>query len=335
MGIVRRNKSTVFGLNEDLAALATSIAEEAQLRATQVGDLTTMNVANADDLVSAINTLLLSVQETGGDSLQKAANLTDLEDKQAARTALELLTDTEIADRISSAQLALGTNFTVANITERDALEDLDDDDRVLVLDGGEGTWVQFKPIAFDAETGLATDWLTLMSEEVLQRVMSSAAIKAAYESNEDTNAYTDADKAKLDAIDATDLQLKSELVQDLDIDGENTTASPSAAAVRTYTDKAVAEGGALPKLETVVVASDQITLTEAPREGIAGILNFGCVRWLDTDGSSWDAPLIPTADPKVFVVSVDSTGQWEGNSVSVQYLYTPVVEEVPEEPVV
>lgn len=327
MAILRRNKSTIYGLNQELLDLAASIANETQTRAAEVGDLSTLEVVGVDNLTAAINALLTTVTENGADALSRSENLNDLDDKQAARTALELLTDTEIADRITQAQLALGTNFTVATIAERDVLEDLDNDDRILVLDGGEGTWVQYKPLTIDGETGLVTDWLVLMSEEVLQRVMSAAAIKAAYESNDDTNAFTDAQAAKLDGIDETDIQAKSALIQDLAVGGDDTANAPSAAAVRNYTQAQVAEGGALPKLETVVVTDNQVTLTEVPREGIAGILNFGTVRWLDTDGSSWDAPLIPTGDPKVFVVSADEVNQWDGNSVSVQYLYTPSAE--------
>jgi hypothetical protein len=54
-------------------------------------------------------------------------------------------------------------------------------------------------------------------------------------------------------------------------------------------------------------------------------ILNFSTVRHVDSNLVSWDIPVVvdPTdASGKTFVLSPDSTGQFDGKSVLVQYYY-------------
>lgn len=322
MAIVKRNKATIFGLPEELTQLAAAIAQETSVRQTQVGDMT--QLPDFTSLVEAYLYLSALGEETQENGLKKEANLNDLENKEEARAALLVLSESEVDERIEEAKIALGTNFTVDDIAERDALEDMDLQDRVFVRDTGDGTWGQFKPILIDPDTGAVTEWLTLMTESILQSVMSAPAIKAAYESNDDTNALSDANLAKLEGIDdVTDLLRAGELVQDLN-ESLSEVNPPSAKAVRDYTAVQVSQGGALPRIERVTVEGDLITLENEPRYGINGIMNFACVRYTDAQGSAYDAPVLPTEDGKVFRVAADTEGQWDGNDVVIQYLYTP-----------
>lgn len=91
----------------------------------------------------------------------------------------------------------------------------------------------------------------------------------------------------------------------------------------KSETDSAISAGGATPILESLVVASGAITLTYAPKAGINGIMNFATVRYVNANSVAFDAPVLATADAKVFNVSTDSAGQWDGNTVMVQYLYS------------
>jgi hypothetical protein len=328
MAILKRHKSSIAGLVSDLEAINQAIADEATARGTADGDLATLNTQAKSSLVAAINEVVGSVSDTAGAALQKSANLGDLQDAGIARTNLDVLSSTEVADQITAAQLNMGSNFNVANLTERDALADLDTADRVFVIDDGDGKWAMYKPTAFDEVTGLATSWTKLSDQDSLENSINGAAIKASYEGNDDTNAYTDADKAKVgllsvtQAIDLDDAVLKAGLAQDLAVAAPADNA-PSAAAVKTYADEAAKQGGSLPALESLVVAvGGQITLTNAPKGGLAGVMNFGTVRYMSAEGIAYDAPLVATADPKVFTISTDSANQWDGNTVQVQYLY-------------
>lgn len=329
MAIIKRNKSTIYGLNDHLAQLAQSISDETTARQTVTGDIANLTTTDKTNLVKAINEARQSAGDLATTAMLKSANLSDVESVETSRTNLNVYSTEEVDSAIEVARLALGTNFTVADIAARDAMVDLDGGDRVFVRDTGDGTWALYKPSEFDAETGAVTAWLVLYSQAQLENSATAEGIKEAYESNADTNAYDDAAKVKVDFISATeavdldDVQLRSALVQDIDATPLPDQA-PSAKAIIDFAQAAVAQGGGIPLMESVVVVGDEITLTSAPRGGVNGIMNFGTVRYMDENNSAFDAPVIATADPKVFVVSADSEGQWDGNTVKIQYIYTP-----------
>lgn len=95
--------------------------------------------------------------------------------------------------------------------------------------------------------------------------------------------------------------------------------------ALKAYIDNAAKAGGALPTLESVVVASDRIVLSHAPKGGIGGVMNFATARYIDNSGVAYDAQVLidnNDASGKTLIVSVDTSGEWDGKSVQVQYLY-------------
>lgn len=95
--------------------------------------------------------------------------------------------------------------------------------------------------------------------------------------------------------------------------------------ALKAYADNAASAGGALPTLESVVVAADRIVLSHAPKGGIGGVMNFATARYIDNNGVAFDAQvLIDNTDTtgKTLIVSVDTSGEWDGKTVQVQYLY-------------
>jgi L-lactate utilization protein LutC len=329
MAIIKRNKSTIYGLNDQLAQLAQGISDETTARQTVTGDLINLTTTDKTSLVKAINEASKSAGDLATEALYKAQNLGDLENVETARTNLNVYSSVEVDDAIEVARLALGTNFTVAVMAERDALTDLDGGDRVFVRDVGDTTWGLYKPVTFDEVSGAVTDWMLLYGQAQLENSATAEGVKEAYESNVDTNAFNDASKVKVDnitvsgTVDLDDAVFKADLVQDIETNPDATQA-PSADAVKTYAQAAVAQGGGIPLMESVIVVGDEITLTQEPRGGVNGIMNFGTVRYMDANNSAFDAPVIATADPKVFVVSADSEGQWNGNTVKVQYIYTP-----------
>jgi len=331
MGILKRDKSIIYGLSDDLQTLIDAINQAALDRAAADGDLQLLETTNTTDLVSAINSLLAGAESGSDASLKIDQNLADLQDVATARTNLSIYSIDEINNAIEAAKLDLGTNVVVATIAERDALMDLNTNDRVFVADSGDGTWATYKPTTFDAGTGAVTGWAPLMTQYSLEATISASALKTEYESNADTNAYTDAAKAKVDllsvtqAIDLDDVALKAELGQDLLSIGADATQVPSADAVTPYIRESVRLGGTTTLKETLTVTvSDTITLTYAPKGGVAGIMNFGTVRYTDINGVSYDAPLQSTATPNVFTLVLETSGEWDGFDVTIQYAHVP-----------
>lgn len=105
----------------------------------------------------------------------------------------------ERAADILAAQLALGTNYTVADNTARLALTGLTVGDKVFVSDDGDGKWAQYWVTAVTDGLGSTSTFEVVMDEDTYLNANTAASIKAAYESNLDTNAYTDAEKTLVD----------------------------------------------------------------------------------------------------------------------------------------
>lgn len=89
--------------------------------------------------------------------------------------------------------------YQVANIAGRNALDITKLNCSIFVTDDGDGKWAIYKPTTL----GVGATFIKTMDEDSLAAVMSAAQIKIAYESNADTNAFTNALKAKLDAFTA------------------------------------------------------------------------------------------------------------------------------------
>lgn len=310
MSILKRSKSTVLGLVDHLALINNNI-----------GVLSTLETEAKSSLVAAVNEVAaLAAEEVDLSGYVQIDNNLSEVDAEVARENLDVLSTQEIQDAIELAQLAMGTNFTVADLTERDGLANLDAADRVLVKDDGDGKWAIYSPEA--VVEGVVTEWVKLYDQDALENSISGPAIKEAYESNEDTNAFTDAEKAKLlVALVAEDIATALD-------ESATDEAVASAAAVVSYVDAAIdAMGPGLAiALEGLVVADGAITLTNAPVNGVQGVMNFGTVRYMDGD-AAFDAPVVATAEPNVFNVSTDTANQWDGHTVQIQYLYAPVTE--------
>jgi hypothetical protein len=119
-------------------------------------------------------------------------------DANTAGSIAKVLQDArDYADaEILSAKSVLGTNFSVTDIAARDALTDLTVGDSVFVEDTGNQRWAQFKVTAVDPVI-----FTKIMDQTILINAIDGPGVKAAYENNADTNAFTDALLNKLNGI--------------------------------------------------------------------------------------------------------------------------------------
>lgn len=311
MGILQRAKSTIYGLNSDLAALA--LADATELARAQAAEAA-LTQAVADEKQRA---------EAAEAALQAA-----VEAETAARVAAVLAEEVAREASIEAAKLALGTSYRVADRAERDALVQLTMNDTVRVLDDGDGKWVVYQPSAVDTG-GVATGWDVLMDADTYLNANTKEAIKSAYESNADTNAFTDAEQTKVGFISITKARDLDKLIQSNELIVDGTLANvtdvqiASAQAVKTFVAESVRVGGVVFKTESLVVAADKIMLAFAPKNGL--VFNFNTVRHVDGNGVAYDIPVM--RDPsdltgKTYILSPDTTGEFDTKSVLVQYAH-------------
>jgi hypothetical protein len=85
----------------------------------------------------------------------------------------------------------------VNDIAERDALDIQVLPTQVFVQDDGDGRWALYRAIT----TGSPATFVKLSDPDLLNAALTASQIKAAYESNPDTNAFTNGLKTKLEAL--------------------------------------------------------------------------------------------------------------------------------------
>jgi len=91
------------------------------------------------------------------------------------------------------------SEVTVATIAARNAYNVTKLPTNVFVLDDGDGKWALYKAIT----TGVNATYVKISDPDLLNNAMTASQIKSAYESNADTNAFTDVLLSKLTAFTA------------------------------------------------------------------------------------------------------------------------------------
>lgn len=194
----------------------------------------------AQTVIGGINELKTGLTTLDGLALKKADNLASLADKATSRTNLDVYNKSEVQGLINTAALNLGTNYTVANIAARNALTGLTIGDNVFVRDNGDTKWAIYKVTAM---VGTTPTFDVIMDQDVYLNSISAASIKAAYESNPDTNAFTNAQKTKVSylsvtsAIDLDKVIQSDELITDANLASVSNTTLASSLAVKSYID--------------------------------------------------------------------------------------------------
>ena len=331
---VIRKIASINGLETRLTDIETSVTDE-ETRAKGIeGDLVNLTSAVKTSLVAAINSNKLvtdtAIENLGTDALKKASNLSDLADISVARTNIQVYSKTEVDTAIVNAKVALGTNYFVADNTERDAITDLTINDIVTV--GNSGNWVKY---GISSLTPLT--FYVITSKEIYERTYTADALKSTIESLADTNFLTDSEQTKLglltvtSAIDLEKVIQSDELVTDMLAVGFVAAADEiaSTSAVVNFVTESVRVGGAVDETELLTVGTGGIiTLAHAPKFGRKSIMNFQCVRLIEVENGVTvytDAGVSPVAgQDKQFQVNVgDNVNAWDGKQVYIQYQYT------------
>lgn len=197
-------------------------------------------ITTAQTVIGGVNELKTGLTTLDSQALKKADNLASLVDKATSRTNLDVYNKSEVQGLISTAALNLGTNYSVANNTARLALTGLTIGDNVFVKDNGDLKWAIYKVTAL---VGTTPAFEVIMDQDVYLNSISKEAVKAAYESNPDTNAFTNAQKAKVgfltvtSAIDLDKVIQSDELITDVNLLSVSNTTLASSLAVKSYID--------------------------------------------------------------------------------------------------
>jgi len=133
---------------------------------TLTGDVTGSSTFQADGSVS-VNTTASA----------DWANVYNKPSTVAGFGITDAYTKTEIDTAINNAQLALGTNYSVADLTARSALTDLTVGDNVFVADDGDTKWAIYKVTAITDGSGSTSTFEKIMDEDVYLNAQSATAI--------------------------------------------------------------------------------------------------------------------------------------------------------------
>ena len=142
----------------------------------------------------------------------------------AAANTNQIATAAFVVSEISSLALGLNQNRVVEDLIERDSLQNLNIGDFVFVVDNGDEKWAQYKLVDDDPKT-----FVKIMDQDIMLNALNAPDIKAAYESNADTNAFTDALLTKLNTTDIFDesgtyLNLRAQATTAADVNLGNVT---------------------------------------------------------------------------------------------------------------
>ncbi|MCF8219393.1 MAG: hypothetical protein K9J21_10485 [Bacteroidales bacterium] len=164
------------------------------------------------------------------DVVKKTNNLSDLQSASAARSNLGVYSSSEVDALLTGAS----QSRSLPTLNDAEALTDLVDFERIHVQDDLDGKWAIY--LVVDAVDGTWANATIekIADQDVFENAMSASAVKQSYESNPDTNAFSDSEQAKLGHISVT---------QPVDLDGLEATANDAASdASQALTDASNAQ---------------------------------------------------------------------------------------------
>ena len=183
----------------------------AQIKIKQVSTLQSVLDAKANDNVV----------------MKRSSNLSDVANISTSRSNLSVYSIAQIDALIAGT----GNAKSVTTIAARNALTGLNISDRIYVANDGDGKWAIYIVTSIGSpNTGSNADFSKIADQDSMNNALSAASVKASYESNSNTNAFTDAQKNKVNFISVTQAvnldQMESGIVTN-----SNSAASAASAA--------------------------------------------------------------------------------------------------------
>lgn len=336
MAIIVRNKTTIHGLTSDLAAL--QAADSAEALARIAGDAATAKTAS--DAMDA---------EVISRNAAIAAEAKLRTDAATAENIARVLAESNEASARSNGDQAqadaLTAHISGAFTTAKDLLDIVNGDAsttgsfRKAVSDLIAGAPVALNTlkeiadyIAVNPDATVAAAITAHVDAAVAQMVGTASTLMDTFGEVETSLNKEIADRGTAITTEVSDRNAAILVETNARLDASSTENGLRLAAeaallvsAKAYADNAATQGGSLPRVESLIVAANKIVLTSAPKGGIGGIMNFATVRYTDGSGIAYDAPVsvdVSDLSGKTFVISVDVSNEWNGNSVQVQYLY-------------
>jgi hypothetical protein len=198
----------------------------------------------------------LGLKAIDSEVVKKANNLSDV-NASSARTNLDVHSKTEVNALISGAEHAK----SVADTAGREGLSGLKIGDRIFVADDGDGKWAIYLVTAITDGEGTTSTYEKIADEDLFSNAISATAVKAAYESNADTNAFSDAEKAKVGHISVS---------QAVDLDAMEGDIATNAADISTAQTTATNAANAANAAQTTADSKED-SFTEA-KESFTGL---------------------------------------------------------------
>lgn len=355
MAILLRNKTTVFGLVADLAALtAADAAEEAARIAGDAALTTALGVEEAariaGDATLTTNLAAEVTRATAAEGVLTTNLAAEVTARAAAVTAeadARIAADQALEDLIE----ALGSAFNYVGVltggVDSAAALDLstlpagqkDTGDYFKVTTAGyfklgaEGT-----PFFANVNDGLV--WNSVGTIDKIDNTNSSVQGVENFitvTGSTDTGFTVDVATTFKTRVTTLETDLASEIARATaaeaavsaalaaEITARDAAETAQTTALQAYADAAAIAGGSIPVIQSLVVTDNKIVLANAPKNGVNGIMNYSRVSYIDEFNREYQAPLTLDATDttgKTFIISLDVSGEWDTKSVLVQYLY-------------
>jgi len=345
MGIIRRAKNTIVGLNDDLATLQANINKaeaDAKVREGALADLTTEDktsiVVGLNEVLTKLNSEVAraGTAETGLDGRLVTVEGDNTVDGSIAKA----LSDGKAYTNQEITTLTDGKVKTLEDLTAKiDGTSDVEGSFREAIknLIGGAPEALDTLKEISDALEGDGAIAETLRTLVVTSISNAKAEIKGDVTEAFDTmkevedalNLINDADtvvgsyknavKVLRDYTDSNKLDMTQNLA---DLTDKQAARDVMSLWTKAEVANAIRVGGALPKSDALSVSGKTITLSFAPKNGV--ILNFGRVSTVK-DGTPYEVTVqadTDDADGKTYIIDEEETNQFDGLTALIQYQY-------------
>jgi len=264
-------------------------------------DLTGRSLPDAHP-ISSITGLSAEILEAKSSASTALSVAQGKEDKGVAATQVAAIVDGvasggDTLKKLYNLIVASFTEVTVADITERNAYN-APQGGHVFVTNDGDGKWALYKATT----AGVNATYIKLSDPDLLNAAMTGSAIKIAYESNPDTNAFTNALLARLNGLSAT--------------------SSPEFAALLITTLDSVANGGVIANAEATWLGATAKNMLSYLQKLVSKVFSIdGRVAVLEDDLIYEVLTTAPTAS---ISITLDKNGQPFSLYECVVYIINP-----------